>query len=1057
MKNICFQMNRKAWLAIAMALFMFFPALAQKVTVTGTVYDPDEEPAIGASVTVQGQPGVGAATDIDGNFTISVPSTHATLVVTYVGAQTQTIPLNGNSHVEVHLKGDSQVLNELVVIGYGTVKKEDATGSVAVIKPDEIEAGLATSVQNMLVGQTPGVIVTTAGGPEGNATIRVRGGSSLNASNDPLIVVDGVPLDNGGVWGMGNPLAMLSPESIESMTVLKDASATAIYGSRASNGVIIVTTKKGHSGAAKVNFSMNMYVNTAAKTWDVLDGYEFADLIKNNFDESAQKRLYFGGRNYNTDWQKELLRTTFSSDYSLSVSGTTKNLPYRVDASFMNSNGILKGSSMDRATLGATLTPKFFDNHLSVTATVHGYYVHNRFSDTAGLSAAMAFDPTKPVYANIPVSGNSGQQYLFGGYFTWVNHNSSHEALVEQNASRNPMTYVEGFNNHADVLRSNGNLQLDYSFHFLPELHANLNLGYDVTSGREWNITEANTPNTWWSHRKDGAGFENYRKQFKSNTLLNFYLNYRKELSEIYSNLDVTAGYEWQRFYKRERHFGSNSEDGRPTTMGFYSPSYTVDTNTGAYSYNLDYNPSTADAIGKNFTNDIVDPSGNYHYAEHLQLLSFFGRINYTFKDRYLLTATVRGDATSRFSKDNRWGVFPAVALGWRIAEESFMAGTRSWWNEWKLRLGWGMTGQQEVGSTCNYLPMYSIAGPGSYYPVVDGNGNVTYLPGYFLQGYNPDLKWETTTTWNAGFDFGFLNNRITASIDGYYRKTTDLLSYVTIPAGSSTTNMLNRNIGDLENYGVEFNISARPVVTKDFTWTVNYNVGWNHNKITKLSGENEVINTGGIGGATGNTIKAHKVGYPAGSFYVLQQVYGEDGNPIEGVFVDQNNDGIINSDDRVLRHSADPTVVMTMSHQFAYKNWDLGFTLRASLGNYVYDNMRASNIATGSLANYGLSNVLKSDFYFKDKSNANYYFSDYFLENASYLRCDNITLGYTWNNLLADRLRLRLFGAVQNPFVITKYKGLDPEVGGDMDHSGIDNNVYPRSRTFSLGLVATF
>ncbi len=1050
MKNICFQMNRKAWLAIAMALFMFIPALAQKVTVTGTVIDPDGEPAIGASVTVQGQPGTGAATDLDGNFTISVPSANAVLVVSYVGAQTQTVPLNGRTKITVNLQSDNQVLNELVVIGYGTVKKEDATGSVAVIKPDEIEAGLATSVQNMLVGQTPGVVVTTDGGPEGNATIRVRGGSSLNANNDPLIVVDGVPLDNGGVWGMGNALGMISPESIESMTVLKDASATAIYGSRASNGVIIITTKKGASGAPKVNFAANVYVNTVAKTWDVLNGTEFANFVKANCAESSQERLFYGGKNYNTNWQKEVMHTTVSSDYSLSVAGTTHNMPYRFDASYTNSNGIIKGSAMDRATLGMSLAPKLFDDHLSINVNLHGYYVHNRFSEGgSAVAAAMAMDPTKPVYSNYPISGgDSGQEYMFGGFFTWINTAPDGSVTVEQNAQRNPMSYVKGFDNHSDVLRSNGNVQFDYSFHFLPELHANLNLGYDVTGAREWNITKANTPRTYWNHRKDGAGYESYRKQYKANTLLDFYLNYRKEVESIYSNFDVTAGYSWQRFSKNERQLGAKSEGGRPTTAGFYQPTFDFSN----YTYSMNVNPGTIDAIGQNFANDLVDPNGNYHYAERLQLLSFFGRFNYTFKDRYLLTATVRGDATSRFSKDNRWGVFPSVALGWRISQESFWKA--NWWNEFKLRLGWGKTGQQDVGSTCNYLPMYSVAGPGSFYPVVDNNGNITYLPGYFLQGqnYNPDLKWETTTTYNAGFDLGFLNNRITASIEGYYRKTTDLLSFVTIPAGSSTVNMMNRNIGDLENYGVEFNISARPIVTKDFTWTVNYNVGYNHNEITALSDANETITHGGISGATGNTVKGYHVGYPAGAFYLLQQVYDKDGKPLEGVFVDQNNDGQINSDDKLLMHSSDPKVVMTMSHNFNWKHWDLGFSLRASIGNYVYDNVKATNSAISGIDAYGLSNVIKTDFYFQDRSNANYYMSDYFLENASFLRCDNITLGYTWENLLANKLRLRVYGAVQNPFIITKYDGLDPEVQG-----GIDNNVYPRSRTYSVGLVATF
>jgi iron complex outermembrane receptor protein len=508
----------------------------------------------------------------------------------------------------------------------------------------------------------------------------------------------------------------------------------------------------------------------------------------------------------------------------------------------------------------------------------------------------------------------------------------------------------------------------------------------------------------------------------------------------------VTAGYSWQRFYTSEHNYGSTSEAGRPTTLGFNSPYMDADGN-----YLMEINTSSL-TPGSNYSDDLVDAEGNYHYREHLQLLSFFGRVNYTFMDRYLATVTVRGDATSRFSKDNRWGAFPSVALGWRIIEESFMEQSRSWLNDLKLRLGWGMTGQQEVGSTCNYLPLYSIAGPGSYYPVTDTDGNITYLPGYFLQGYNPDLKWETTTTWNAGLDFAFLSNRITASFDWYLRKTKDLLSYVTIPAGSSTVNMLNRNIGDLENYGVEFNITARPVVTKDFNWTISYNVGYNHNEITKLNDASTIITTGGISGGTGNTVQAHAVGHSASSFYLLQQVYDASGNPIEGVFVDQNGDGQINSDDKVINHSPDPKVTMTMSNQFTYKKWDLGISLRASIGNYVYNNVLASNSAISGVNQYGLSNLVKADYYFKSKSTSNYYMSDYFLENGSFLRCDNITLGYTWDNLLNNNLRLRLFGAVQNPFVITKYSGIDPEVYG-----GIDNNVYPRATTYSIGVVATF
>lgn len=1061
MKNICYQMNRKVWLALLMTLCLSFPALAQKITVSGTVTDNQGEPLIGASVLAQGSSN-GVATDIEGNYRIEV-SADGALVFSYVGFDTQTVAVNNRTTIDVKLNESSVVLNEVVAIGYGVVKKSDATGSIAVVKPDDVEAGLATSVQDMLVGQTPGVVVTTSGGPEGSANIRIRGGSSLNASNDPLIVIDGVPMDNGGVQGMSNPLSMVNPDNVESMTILKDASATAIYGSRASNGVIIITTKKGTAGRPKVSFAANMHINTAAKKWDVLSGNEYADLVKNYFgpDSKEAARLGLNGVIYNTDWQDEVLRTTVSHDYSLSVSGTAGILPYRVDVSYTNSNGILKGTSMDRVTGGFSLSPKFFDNHLSVNANVRGIYVKNQFTSTDAIGSALGFDPTKPVYSNIPISGgNSGKNYLYNGYFTWYNIDKDNKVSVEQNQSKNPMAIVNDRDNYAKVYRSNGNLQLDYSFHFLPELHANLNLGYDVSRTDEHNSVCANSPLAYWEHDKNGAGFSDRYYQFKSNTMLSFYLNYRKELESIMSNVDVTAGYDWQRTYASGHNYGQNKDSGnggRPTSPGFEQPVFSGTGNALLFesgdAYSMDINPGSLDKIGINYANDPVDASGNYHYRNHLQLLSFYGRLNYTFKDRYLFTFTMRGDATSRFSKDNRWGAFPAVALGWRIIDESFMEGTRGWMNDLKLRLGWGMTGQQEIGSTCNYLPLYEIAGPGSYYPVVDTDGNIVYMPGYFLQGYNPDLKWETTTTWNAGLDFAFLNNRITASFDWYLRKTKDLLSYVTIPAGSSTVNMLNRNIGDLENYGVEFNITARPVVTKDFNWTVSYNVGYNHNEITKLNDASTIITTGGISGGTGNTVQAHAVGHAASSFYMLQQVYDNNGKPIEGMFVDQNNDGIINSDDKVICHSPDPKVTMTMSNNFRYKNWDLGISLRASIGNYVYNNVLASNSAVDGIATYGLSNLVKADYYFTNKKAVNdYYMSDYFLENASFLRCDNITLGYTWNKLIDGKLNLRLFGAVQNPFVITEYSGIDPEVFG-----GIDNNVYPRSTTYSLGLVATF
>lgn len=1030
---------------LLIGLLFTFGVNAQTIAVSGTVTDPTGEPLIGASILAQGT-STGTSTDIDGHYTINVAS-NATLVFSYVGYDPQTVAVNGQTTINVTMKENSVILNEVVAIGYGTVKKSDATGSVAVIKPDEVEAGLATSVQDMLVGQTPGVVVTQSGGPEGAANIRIRGGSSLSASNDPLIVLDGVPLSANSVQGMSNPLAMISPENIESMTVLKDASATAIYGARASNGVIIVTTKKGQSGKPQVSFSANMYVNTARKTWKAMDANTFISTLKaQGTYTDADHGIFLGDTN--TDWQDEVLRTTVSSDYNLAVGGTAGWLPYRVSASYTNSNGIIKTSKMDRVTVGFNLTPKFFDNHLSVNANVKGYYIRNRFGDSGAVYNAISYNPTQPVYTNIPVQGNAGQQYLFNGFYqvtqTKSKYNMSGIGFMS-NADINPVSNLLENNNFANVYRSNGNLQLDYSFHFLPELHANLNLGYDVSKTNETHEIAANSGISWKNgYQQFGGGYNDQAGlyQFNSNTLLEFYLNYKKEFEAIESDLDVTAGYTWNRVYTESHNSGSV-----PYTDEYYFAQPNPNAANGEAPYILNVVPTDISnhPIGVPFVPSPLSEDGVYYSKGHLQLLSFFGRLNYQFKNRYLLTFTLRADATSRFNKDNRWGYFPAAALAWRINNESWMQDAAGWLSDLKLRLGWGQTGQQDVGSWNNYTVTYQQSQGSVLYP----NGlNAWYNP-YFANGYNDKLKWETTTSYNVGIDFGFLNNRIMGSIEGYFRKTTDLLSYVTVPAGSSTVNMLHKNIGDLENYGVEFNLTARPIVTNDFTWILTYNVGYNHNKITKLNDNNAVYETGNESiGSQGQKAMANKVGYAANTFWLYQQVYDENGTPLEGVYVDQNGDGQIDNLDRVLNHQKDPKVTMTFGSQFRYKAWDLGFSLRASIGNYLYNNVESSNGYYDRMFQYGLHNLVEADHYFSSQQEL----SDYYLRNASFLRCDNITLGYTWDNLLKNNLRLRLFAGVQNPFVITKYNGVDPEV-----FSGVDSSPYPRSTTYSLGLVATF
>lgn len=1035
MKNVCFQMSRRAWLAIAMAMLLAFPALAQKITVQGTVTEPDGEPAIGVSITVEGTT-IGVNTDYNGDFRLECDP-NATLVVSYVGYETMHVKVDGRTHLDIKLASQSKALEEVVVIGYGTVKKEDATGSVSVIKPDEIEAGISTSAQDLLTGASPGVVVTASGGsPDGAGTIRIRGGSSLSATNDPLIVLDGVPLTNDGFDGM-NPLAMIAPDNIESMTILKDASATAIYGSRASNGVIIITTKKGQKGKPQINFSATVSVNTARKKLDVLDGNTFADMIKTYYGEESSAYAAIGrnsdGSVINTNWQDEILRTSVSQDYNLSVGGTAGWLPYRVSGSYTQSEGIIKTSDMKRVTAGINLTPQFFNGLLKVQLNVKGIYIRQQDADDSAIGDAVAIDPTRTVH-DYTASGNSQYPYFYNGWSTSVTGGQD----FNTQGTLNPVSRLVDPDKHKDVYRSNGNLQIDYALHFLPDLHLNLNLGYDVEKGSYHYGVPANSPLAWNSNYKDGAGYEYYKYELRRNTLLDFYANYKKNFDKIESDLDVMVGYSWQRFDDHGRQ--NNNEF---TTMGFQMPSATNGVLTQLTS-------SDSYKVG-----DTYSP-WYYWNTGRLQLLSFFGRLNYTYKDTYLLTFTLRDDGTSRFSKDNRWALFPSLALGWKINNMPFMESVNQYMNEFKLRLGWGITGQQSVGGYFPYVATYSVSQQGSYYPnmytgqYVNSSGQVVGLT-YYPEGYNPDLKWEQTTTWNVGLDMAWWNNRLTVALDWYLRNSKDLLSYVTVAPGSATTNMMDQNIGTLRNIGLEATIGARVISTKDFMWKTSYNIAWNHNEITKLNNTddpNSYVTTGSMG-ATGNTCQAHKAGYAAYTFLLYEQVYDSNGDPIEGCYVDQNGDGQINQVDLVFKHSRDPKVTMTWNNNFSYKNWDFSFSLRANIGNYVYNNVKAGRIYTaGMYTNSTLRNLVKNDVYFSGQE----FYSDYFLENAGFLRCDNITVGYTWDNLIKNQLRLRLYGAVQNPFVITKYSGIDPEI-----FDGIDSSVYPRPVTFNIGVVATF
>jgi iron complex outermembrane receptor protein len=966
-----------------MALLMLtgFSATAQRV-ITGTVTDGDTgEPLIGASVIVTGTT-AGTATDIDGNYRLNAPADAVSLIVTYVGYNDKTVLITG-SVVNITMESGS-ALEELVVIGYGSAKKSDLTGSVTAISEKNFNKGAVTSAQQLIVGKAPGVQITSGGGrPGGGSRIRIRGGSSLNASNDPLIVIDGVPVDNNGISGSANALSLINPADIASFNILKDASATAIYGSRAANGVIIITTKKGVSG--KLNVEVNSVASVARKTRvvDVLTGDEFRTLVDSN-GTAAQKALL---GTENTNWQDLIYQDAFTTDNSISFSGGIKGLPYRLSLGYLDQNGILLTDNMKRYSGALNLNPKFLKDNLSVDLNVKATRAQSHFADGGAIGSAAFFDPTQPVYA--PTMG----EVDLGGYYEWLD-----PATMKPNtlAPKNPLSLLEQKEDNGTVNRILGNIQLDYKFPFAPGLNANLNVGYDGSSSEGtvvWPATAAAVYNV--------GGSQSQYSQKKSNKLLEYYMKYAKKLEGIRSNFDIMGGYTYQDWLTESPAY--------PTYRG-------IDTL----------------------------PAG-VPYKSQNTLISFFGRFNFNFDERFLLTATVRRDGSSRFSKEARWGTFPSLALAWRIGQESFLRES-DLVSDLKLRLGYGITGQQDIGSDFPYLPRYTYSDVSAQYQFGD-NYYLTLRP----EGYDANIKWEETTTYNAGIDFGLIEGRITLSADYYFKKTKDLLSVISVPTGSNLTNRILTNVGNIENSGVELNLGLIPVTNENFVWNSNFNITFNKTTITNLSkvldNTSEGILVGGIGGAVGNTIQIHSVGYNPYAFYVYQQVYDTEGNPIEGLYVDKNQDGVVNDKDKYRYQTPEARVFLGFNSDFNYKNWSLAFSTRANIGNYMYNNFNANSGAYQSFSfpNY-LGNVPRNTL--ETEFTKYQTWSDYYLQNASFFRMDYASLGYDFGNVFNDKLGVRLTAAVQNVFVLTNYTGIDPEIAG-----GIDNNFYPNPRVFSLAL----
>lgn len=1019
---------------LLLAALVWTSAAAAQINVRGNVHDNSGLGIIGATVIEQGTTN-GTITDLDGNFALTVPE-GARLQISFIGYQ--TLVVDAQPSLNIVLREDLAEIDEVVVIGYGAVKKSDATGSVSTLEADPKMKGVATTADDMLVGKIAGVNVVNGGGSaNGGSTIRIRGGSSLSASNDPLIILDGVYLDNSGIGGVGNMLSTIDPNDIETFTVLKDASATAIYGSRASNGVIIITTKKGKAGSVKISYDGNVSVSKVKKTIDVLDGNEYRDFIRKTFaGASNQAEVYTkAGLNpttgeavhtYDTDWQNLIYRTAVSTEHNLSVLGSVKELmPYRVSLGYTNSNGIEDGDHNRRYTGNISLNPKFFNDRLKINLNAKGMIIHSDFAASA-IGNAVYYDPTKPIFAD-------GSPYL--GYWSWTgsgdpydrdwgtSYNDAKNNYNKFGAGPNPVSKIDLNDNSADVKNFIGSAQLEYNFKYVPGLKFNYNLSIDASKSDGKTINAIGKPDLFaGSNMSDRNEWEQQRR----NSQMDAYFTYAHDLASINSKFDVMAGYSWQHYH--------------------------VQGDSWYYAY-TPIDPDGAISVdNQKLDNDLSNLALNYYENEHY-IVSFFGRANYSYNDRYLLTFTLRDDGSSRFSKNNRWGIFPSAALAWRISQEGFME-NQNLFSNMKLRLGWGKTGQQDINQgDYPFLSTYSYStnSAASYYR--NGKWISLLKPG----AYNEDLKWETTTTWNAGLDFGMFKDRFNAAIDLYRRETTDLINTeAKTPSGTNFAEYVVSNIGTLTNTGVEITLGGTPIAKKDLTWRIDANLAFNKNEITQLSSGAQDTDVRRFertsDGDGASTIKAHAVNQHAGMFYVFQQVYNADGKPIEGAYVDRDGNGSINEDDLYFYHNADPKMIFGISTKLQYKNLDFSIAGHGNLGNWMYNGVAANSAALAPNSVYAVSALTnKTRSAFETNFQEAQVLSDYYIQLASFFRIDNITVGYSFQNVF-NKIGGRLYCTVQNPLVFTKYDGLDPEISG-----GIDNSFYPRPVTFLIGLNLNF
>jgi len=967
-----------------------FSATAQNM-VTGRVTDQKSGQGIPRATVILKGTKTGTQTENDGSFKISVPANTGKLVFSSVGYESVEKDITA-SPMSVSLV--SSTLQDIVVVAYGTRKKTDLTGAVTQITSKDFQKGNIVSSEQLLQGKVAGLEVTTGGGSAGGGSkLRIRGGASLNASNDPLIVVDGVPVESNGIAGSANFLNTINPDDIESVSVLKDASATALYGSRASNGVIIITTKKGSKGAVKFNFNTQLSSSQVSKYIDVLS----ADDVRRIVTADAQQTGNNAWKNLlgtaNTDWQKEIYRNAIGTNNNISASGSYNAMPYRLSLGYSHQDGVLKTDQFNRFSTALNLAPKFLNDHLAVDLNVKFSNTTKRFADEGAIGSAVYFDPTKPVYA-----GNN-----YGGYYEWLQANN----LPIDLATRNPLALLMLRNNNSSVNRLVGNVQLDYKLDFFPDLHVRANFGLDNASGSgDDNIDSTSATN----YRTQGR-FVHYAQK-KKNYLADLSLFYAKDIKSIDGKIDVLFTHSYQDFITEVSNFAAFGQDG--DTIPGSIPTFASD-------------------------------------KPEYRLESYLGRVNLTLAKNYLVTASIRRDASSKFSKENRVGYFPAAAFAWKL-KDAFFSSTKAV-SDLKLRFGWGTTGQQDGIGYYTYLPVYGQSNATAQYQF--GNSYYSFLR---PSAYDANIKWETTTTINAGLDFGFFNNRINGSIDVYQKKTKDLLSVIPVAPGSNFDITLLTNVGNLENKGLELSINTNPIRKKDFSWDFGFNVTYNKTTITNLLKQQDAnfqgIDVSGIAGGTGNNIGKFAVGYAPFVYNVFKQVYDANGKPIEGLYEDLNRDGRIDDADRYLYKKPAADVMFGLNTMFTYKQFTLGLTGHGMLGNYLYNNYNSGS---------GVLRTIQNPIQFVNNASVNYlqttfsnnqYLSDYYIENASFFRLDNINLGYNFGNVINDKTNLRVTANVQNVLVITNYTGADPE---NASSTGVDNNIYPRPRIISIGANLDF